>query len=357
MDIPTDCPQREREGWLGDAQLAFETIQHNFAGGAFYTKWVRDLADVQVWNNRTRGADDAMPDTCPFYSSSTQELEADPGWGIAAWVVPTEFASYYDDDRLEREFYPHQKAYLEHWIRLAQNNSGELPPTLQHSGDWGCLQPGPKDCAPTEYSHFFFVRALMLQLQVAARLGFDADIERYTGLLQAARELYRSKYFHAETGCFGNCTDISQILGLTLELLTAEQESAAWRQAMAWFGPGGRYAGRFGGGIVSLKLLYPLLDKFNESGLGLSFQLHTDKPPSFGYWMSQKATTLFEFWSNSEYTFDGGLNSFNHIMCKSSRSLCVFFRLKKRLHRRRDRQLVLLDSGWPQAVAGKSLME
>ena len=128
---------------------------------------------------------------------------------------------------------------------------------------------------------------------------------------------------------------------------------------MTWFGPDGRYAGRFGGGIVSLKLLYPLLDKFNESGLGLSFQLHTDKPPSFGYWMSQKATTLFEFWSNSEYTFDGGLNSFNHIMCKSSAAapFASFFDSKKRLHRRRDRQLVLLDSGWPQASAGKSLME
>jgi alpha-L-rhamnosidase len=32
MDIPTDCPQRERQGWLGDAQLAFETVQHNFDG-------------------------------------------------------------------------------------------------------------------------------------------------------------------------------------------------------------------------------------------------------------------------------------------------------------------------------------
>jgi hypothetical protein len=33
-----------------------------------------------------------------------------------------------------------------------------------------------------------------------------------------------------------------------------------------------------------------------------------------GYWMAQGGTTLFEFWSNSEYTFNGGLNSFNHIM-------------------------------------------
>lgn len=55
MDVPTDCPQvcprgvlpaflytqqrtflqRERRGWLGDAQLAFETFVHNVDGGAF----------------------------------------------------------------------------------------------------------------------------------------------------------------------------------------------------------------------------------------------------------------------------------------------------------------------------------
>ena len=74
MDLPTDCPQRERQGWLGDAQLAFETVVHNFDAGAFYTKWVRDLGDVQNFDATTRNATGAMPDTCPFYSSSTQEV-------------------------------------------------------------------------------------------------------------------------------------------------------------------------------------------------------------------------------------------------------------------------------------------
>ena len=287
MDIPTDCPQRERQGWLGDAQLVFDTIQHNFDGGAFYSKWVRDLGDVQSYNTLTRDADGAMPDTCPFYSSSSQELEADPGWGIAAWVIPTAFSSYYDDDRLERAFYPHQRAYMEHWIKLAQNNSGELPATLQHSGDWGCMQPGPTDCAPVEYSHFFYVKALALQTSCATRLGIVADAARYGGLLKAARELYVSKYFDNTTGCFGNCTDISQIFGLTLtkntNLLSSKEASMAWAQALSWFGEDGKYEGRFGGGIVSLKFLYPLLDEHDMSDLGLKFQLHTDKPPSFGY--------------------------------------------------------------------------
>ena len=40
--------QRERRGWLGDAQLSFETVIHNIDGGAFYTKWIQDLVDTQV---------------------------------------------------------------------------------------------------------------------------------------------------------------------------------------------------------------------------------------------------------------------------------------------------------------------
>jgi hypothetical protein len=46
----------------------------------------------------------------------------------------------------------------------------------------------------------------------------------HSGLLKSAQQLYIDRYFHNATGCFGNCTDISQILGLTLELLDAEQE-------------------------------------------------------------------------------------------------------------------------------------
>ena len=56
--------------------------------------------------------------------------------------------------------------------------------------------------------------------------------------------------------------------------------------------------------------MYPLLDKFGASDLGLRFQLQTDAPPSFGYWMAQNATTLFEYWTNSQYTSNGGLNSY-----------------------------------------------
>ena len=87
MDVPTDCPQRERRGWLGDAQLSFETVIHNIDGGEFYTKWLADFADTQVYDNRTMNAKGALPDCIPFYDHG--HTESDPGACPSACAIPT----------------------------------------------------------------------------------------------------------------------------------------------------------------------------------------------------------------------------------------------------------------------------
>jgi alpha-L-rhamnosidase len=57
--IPTDCNQRdERMGWLGDAHLTAEQAMMNFDMGAFYTKFIRDIQDVQ-------DKDGTLTDTVP----------------------------------------------------------------------------------------------------------------------------------------------------------------------------------------------------------------------------------------------------------------------------------------------------
>eukprot|EP00038_Savillea_parva_P019866 m.29376 g.29376 ORF g.29376 m.29376 type:complete len:1049 (+) comp4590_c0_seq1:93-3239(+) len=317
MDIPTDCPQRERRGWLGDAQIAFETVLHNFDTGAFYTKWVRDLADTQEYNAATLGTQGALPDCAPFYGHG--KAEADPGWGIAGWVVPMGMAEYFDDNRLDTMWYPHAKAYADHWMAVAMNNSGVLP--LISYGDWGNVIPGPLSFKPEIYPQFFYVQGLTMQSQLARRLGYSADAETYTTAANAAKAVLLKRFFNATTACFGNCTDVEQIMGLASGALPdgSVAETAAWSNAISWFDASNTtHPERFGGGIVSLKLLYPLLDKFNMSDLGLKFQLHTDAPPSFGYWMAQNATTMWEDWTNSATEFNSGLNSYNHIMFGST---------------------------------------
>lgn len=42
---PTDCPQREKNGGTGDAQIAVETGLYGFDGITIYEKWLADHRD------------------------------------------------------------------------------------------------------------------------------------------------------------------------------------------------------------------------------------------------------------------------------------------------------------------------
>lgn len=50
LDLPTDCPTRERLGWTGDAQIFFHTGAYLMDTAAFFRKWLRDMEDGQYDN-------------------------------------------------------------------------------------------------------------------------------------------------------------------------------------------------------------------------------------------------------------------------------------------------------------------
>ena len=59
MDIPTDCPTRERHGWTGDIQVFQKTAQFLFNYAAFARKYLRDLYDLQKPGGR-------LPQIAPY---------------------------------------------------------------------------------------------------------------------------------------------------------------------------------------------------------------------------------------------------------------------------------------------------
>ncbi len=311
-DYPTDCPTRERRGWM-DGNHVMETVLRNVDGGALFTKWVRDFADASAFASAAFGAGGALPDVVPFYGGG--QPDADPAWGIAAWTVPATLASYFDDERLEASFYPYARAYTEHWVRLAQAHGGA--PNTSKYGDWGSMwgQGMPQPLIVPEHAPFFYALALDAQAGAASRLGFAADAARYETLAAGARALLLT-HFDAATGCFSNCSATSQVLGLAAGVLAegSVARGKAWARALAIFGPSGTFPFRYGGGEITIGYFFGLLEGAGLQGLALRTQLHTDKPPSPGFWVSQGATTLWEYWENTATSWNEGLNSYNHIM-------------------------------------------
>jgi len=181
----------------------------------------------------------------------------------------------------------------------------------------------------TGKTQYFYVVALEHTARFAAVAGDAAGQARYTALADAARALYMQRLYINGTSCFSNCTYVNQIFGLSLQALPSGrpgspgvEEAAAWGHVLAAIGPNAtdpQKAGRFGGGIVTLKLVYPLFEKFGEAALALRTLLHTDRSPSLGFMTTEgpSNTTLHEAWSMRNAYQGSWVGSFNHIMLGS----------------------------------------
>ena len=103
--VPTDCPQRERRGWLGDAQISAETNLYNFDMAGSYTSFLQSINDAQhhdcVFFNRTyceiygnySNISGSIPDVVPFYGHGRQP--GDPAWGAAYTLLPEWLSSWH----------------------------------------------------------------------------------------------------------------------------------------------------------------------------------------------------------------------------------------------------------------------
>ena len=71
-----DCPHRERRGYGGDGHTSYEFALANFGVGAYFTKWMRDFADVQT-------PDGNVPHTAPTVSGG-----GGPAWSGFVVTMP-----------------------------------------------------------------------------------------------------------------------------------------------------------------------------------------------------------------------------------------------------------------------------
>jgi alpha-L-rhamnosidase len=142
-DVPTDCPHRERRGYLGDGQSAIESVASNFDSARGYIKWLRDFRDNQQFVNDTLGHqyDPAQP-TKGFghgrvggVAPNGDGQQTDAAWAIAFFVVPAFIAEWYDDDRVIHDMYTSVRWSMEHFIAIADTNAGWF--NYDRYGDFG----------------------------------------------------------------------------------------------------------------------------------------------------------------------------------------------------------------------------
>ncbi|WP_244869207.1 alpha-L-rhamnosidase-related protein [Paenibacillus lactis] len=83
LDVPTDCPQRERAAWTGDAQVFFVAGSYLMNTAQFIRKWMRDLQDAQTHNG-------LIPNIVHTIGSDpiVDMMQGSVGWADAAVLIP-----------------------------------------------------------------------------------------------------------------------------------------------------------------------------------------------------------------------------------------------------------------------------
>ncbi|MBC8001828.1 MAG: family 78 glycoside hydrolase catalytic domain, partial [Opitutaceae bacterium] len=129
VSVLTDCPHRERLGWLEQYHLHGPSLRYEFDLAQFYAKTMDDMADSQTVAG-------LIPDIAPEFTVFGGGFRDSPEWGSSFIIVPWQQYQFTGDDTLLRQYYTRMKQYLTY---LQSRASGYI---LNHGlGDWYDLGP------------------------------------------------------------------------------------------------------------------------------------------------------------------------------------------------------------------------
>ena len=186
--VLTDCPHREKLGWLEVAYLMGPSIAGRYDIERFYSKVSRDCADSQA-------PDGLVPTVAPAYPAFGGGFAYTPEWGAAAVIVPWEVYQWYGDRAVLAASYETMKRFVDYMRRTSDN----LVPRAG-LGDWydyGHGKPvGASQFTPVELSAMAtFYRCTRIVADTAAVLGKTEDVSRYGELAQAIAVCFQERFW------------------------------------------------------------------------------------------------------------------------------------------------------------------
>ena len=318
LDIPTDCPTRERHGWTGDAQIFFETANYLFDYAAFSKKYLKDVYDWQKKDGR-------LPQIAPYGGVDFYmwTLNGSVGWSDAGILIPYRFWKLYGDKQILIDYYDRMKRYA----GFMMNRCGKLglmakPLGIkgeakkyavnagQSYGEWA----EPKDVYPNDWkdmvaphpevSTAYTSYVLGCMAEIAEELGYTEDAALFRKYSEGSRKAYQAM---AELSDYSLDTDRQARLvrPLAFDLLNEEQSEYARKRLVQALE---NYGWRLGTGFLSTPLILDVLAGYD---LDAAYRLlENEEMPGWLFMPKNGATTIWESWEGTQA--QGGIASLNH---------------------------------------------
>ncbi len=305
MSVMTDCPQREKRGWLEEDHLNGPALRYEFDLAQLFTKMLNDMADSQLTNG-------LVPTTAPEYAvfrdrGDTNHLRGifgdSPEWGSAFLLVPWQQYEFDGDLNLFRTHYDAMTNYLAYLGSRADNyiiNYG--------LGDWydvGPKHPGISQLTPIALTGTaFYYQDARIMSEAAALLGKDDDAKQFSELAGKIRAAFNEKFYDPTNRIYATGSQCANSFPLVMNLCDLTNCTAVLDAIVRDVRARGN---ALTAGDVGYRYLLRALADGGRSDVIFDLNNQSEKP-GYGFQLKKGATSLTEAWDA------GRGSSQNHFM-------------------------------------------
>ncbi|HXS68588.1 MAG TPA: family 78 glycoside hydrolase catalytic domain [Candidatus Polarisedimenticolia bacterium] len=301
--IMTDCPHRERLGWLEQDHLNGPALRYEFDLAQLFTKTVNDISDSQLTNG-------LVPTTAPEYTIFRSKGDTNhprnafgdsPEWSSAFILIPWQQYEFDGDLHLFRAHYDAMKEYLNYFGSRADNYIADFG-----LGDWydiGPKKPGVSQLTPIALTATaFYYEDTKIMAEAAALLGREEDARNYSALAGKIRAAFNEKFYDSTNHWYASDSQCANAIPLVMGICEPTNRAAVVDAIVRDVRSRGN--GLTAGDVGYRYLLRALADG-GRSDVVFDMNNQTNKP-GYGMQLAKGKTSLTEAW-------DGG-SSQDHFM-------------------------------------------
>jgi alpha-L-rhamnosidase len=281
----TDCPHREKLGWLEEAHLVGSSLHYNYDIVGLARKCINDMRISQT-------EDGLIPEISPEYVKFDEPFRDSPEWGSNAVILPWYVYQWYGDREVLVQNYDMIKRYLAYLDKKSQNHL-----LYQGLGDWydlGPKPPGVSQLTPqgiTATSIYYY--DLDIAIKIAILLGKTEDAASYKKLAIEVKQAYNKTFFNADTKQYGTGSQAANAMSVYAGLVEPQYKTAVVNNIVKDIRDRGN---ALTAGDIGYRYLLRVLDDAGRSDVIYDMNSRSDVP-GYGYQLAHGATALTESWA------------------------------------------------------------
>ncbi|MGM9475787.1 family 78 glycoside hydrolase catalytic domain [Pedobacter sp. GSP4] len=221
VSIFTDCPHREKLGWLEELHLMGSSVRYNYNAAPLFKKALQDMKNSQLANG-------LIPEISPEYVKfewGGDMFRDSPEWGSSGILMPWYLYQWYGDKQAMVDYYPMMQRYINYLGTKADKHI-----LSQGLGDWYDLGPNPPGVSQltpmgvTGTAIYYY--DLKILEKTATLLGKKADAMAYEKLAAEVRKSFNNKFFNATTQQYATGSQAANAMAVYMGLVEDKDKNA-----------------------------------------------------------------------------------------------------------------------------------